>query len=100
MFLTTISTPTPPPDPRFTYINSATSSTGIGGYDYGAIGKWALDGLAYLFDFLDPIVSWGGKVIIIGCFIIYWCSGEKKYIASALKCAIIVLIFWVIRGAV
>lgn len=101
--LTTTPTPTQVPEKKFPYLNSATSDVSVGEYDYGALGKWIVDGLAYfgekLLYYLDPIVSWGGRIVIVSCFIIYYCSGERKYIAAGLKWLIVVVVFWSLRGA-
>jgi hypothetical protein len=87
--------PTIPPENP--YLNSATSG---GKEEYG----WIVDGIVYLvrelFDVLNPFMEWGSKFIIISCVIIYYCSLDKKYIASGLKWGII-FIFWIsLRGVV
>lgn len=51
-------------------------------------------------DYIGPFINWGSRIIIVSCFIIFFCSGERKYIASALKWGVIYLLYLTIRGAV
>lgn len=100
--LATTPIPTQIPEKKFPYLNSATSDVSVGEYDYGALGKWIVDGLVYFGEkslyYLDPFVTWGGRFIIISCFLIYRFSGDRKYISAGIKCLIIVFLFWVARG--
>lgn len=96
--------PTPVPEKRYKYINSATSDVNVGEKDYGLVGKIFEEAIAWLgdklLDFLDPFANWGCRIIIISCFVIYYCSHEQKYIALAIKWGIIFALFWVVRSAV
>jgi hypothetical protein len=100
----TAAVPTTPPDPGYwdKLIEQGKYSTESN--NYGLLGKWAEDGFAWigdkLLDLLEPFVNWGGRIIILSCFIIWYCSGEKKYIAAAIKWLIIFTLFWYIRSAV
>jgi len=82
-------------------VNSATSGDTP---DYGLVGQWFSDGCAWIgqnvMSFLDPFLNWGCKIIIVSCFIIYYCSGERKYIASGIKFGIIFVLYCAIWGAV
>ncbi len=97
-------TPTPFPDKKYQYINSVTSDINVNEKDYGLIGEWIEEGLAWigdkLLDLLEPFVNWGSRIIIISCFIIFFCSQERKYISLALKWGIIFTLFWVVRSAI
>lgn len=74
----------------------------------GFAGGWLknelADALSWLgdtfLDYVGPFINWGSRIIIVSCFIIYYCSGERKYIAAALKWGVIFLLYLVIRGAV
>lgn len=59
--------------------------------------KWMLNGL---FSFLSPFVTYGCKITIVACFIIYVVSGDKVCISRGLKTFIIYLVFLVMREGV
>lgn len=58
--------------------------------------KWITNGI---FDTLTPFVEWGCKIFIVWCVVLLYCSGEKKNISSGLKCLLIYIIFFLIKGA-
>jgi hypothetical protein len=93
---------TPTQGAEYPNVNSVTTGDPIS-QDYGAIMKWVTDGLTYvgksLLNCLDPFLNWGCKTIIVACYLIFYCSGERKYIATGLKFGIIFVIYCEIWGA-
>lgn len=103
--LTAEPTTTPIPEKLHKYVNSATSGSNVGDeVDYGTFGKMIEDGFAWigdkLLDVIGPFANWGSRIIIVSCFLIFYLSQEKKYIATAWKFGILYALYWTIRSAV
>lgn len=96
--------PTEVPEKKYKYINSATSDLKVGEKDYGLVGDLLEDAIAWLsdkmLDILEPFINWGARLIIVACILIYTCTSERKYIASAIKWGIIFTVFWAIRSGI
>lgn len=58
--------------------------------------KWVLNGI---FDVLTPFAEWGCKIFIVWCVVLLYCSGDKKNISHGLKCLLIYILFFLIKGA-
>jgi hypothetical protein len=97
MILSSLITAIPTEPPKHPWVNSATAGNGN---DLG----WIVDGFVYLvekiFLMVSPVINWGSKIIIVSCVIIYFCSGEKKYISAGLKWGIIFVIYCSIRSCI
>jgi len=93
--------PTPAPD-KTKYLNSVTS----GESGYSGIGeevkKGIVDGVTWLvtslFNVVSPFITWGCKMVIVSCIIIYFCDKEERHIGTAIKFAIIFVLFCTIRS--
>lgn len=93
---------------RHPNVNSVTSGESDGG---GIVLKWFTDGfkeqitnlfqwiLTGLFNILTPFIEWGCKIFIVWCVVLLYCSGDKKNISSGLKCLLIYIVFFLIKGA-
>lgn len=112
LILTTVTitpTPTPTPDQDNGWFGKFVERGKVEvPEDAGLAGGWLVDELKKAFswlgntvlDYIGPFVNWGSRIIIISCFIIYFCSGDRKYMSAALKWGIIFLLYTVIRSAV
>lgn len=62
--------------------------------------KWLFKSLGeIIFNTASPLVVWGCKIAIVASFTMYYCSGEKKYIATIIKCGVIYILFLTIQEA-
>jgi ABC-type proline/glycine betaine transport system permease subunit len=59
--------------------------------------NWIITGL---FNVLTPIINWGCKSIIVLCFIVYFCSYDKRAISKAIWTFFIYILFFMLRSVV
>lgn len=104
LICSSVSTPTPnPTDNPYPYLNDATAGTG-GSQDYGLLGdvgsmvaNGIVDGFVSLYKLIVtnvmPYAIVGCKAIVLCSAIVYFCTKDIKYLSTAVKWAIYLLIF-------
>ena len=94
-------TPTPPPSWWQDFINrgkvtGSESSKLLGGW----ISDIIIQAIKNIYISFEPIVNLGCKLLIIASFIIYFNTGEKKYVAASLKWFFVFILYYAIRSAI
>lgn len=59
------------------------------------ISNWIVKGF---FDITSPFMDYGIKILIIVCFIVYYCSEDKRAISNGIKGLFIYMVYLLLRS--